>query len=70
MTSTDVLLVPSPQTPASADMVQSVNVLDRSIKQRRESDTSLINWWLYTLLVGPVTFHIYTIVLFFKRIAQ
>ena len=51
-------------------MVQSVNVLDRSIKQRRESDTSLINWWLYTLLVGPVTFHIYTIVLFFKRIGR
>jgi hypothetical protein len=70
MTSTDVLPVPSPQTPASADMVQSVNVLDRSIKQRRESDTSLINWWLYTLLVGPVTFHIYTIVLFFKRIGR
>jgi hypothetical protein len=70
MTSMDVVPVPSRQTPASADMVQSVTGLDRSIKQRRDSDVSLINWWLYMLLVGPFTFGIYGAVLFFKRIGR
>jgi hypothetical protein len=60
----------SSQVPASADMVQSVTTLDRSIKQRRDSDTTLINYWLYFFIVGPFTFHIYTIVLFFKRIGR
>ena len=30
-------------------------------------DVPLINWWLYTLIVAPVTFGIYSIVVFFKR---
>lgn len=57
-----------PQTPASADMMQSVTLLDRAIKQRRDTDSILMNWWLYFFLVSWVTFGIYTIVLFFKRI--
>ena len=55
-------------TPASADMVQSVTTLDRSIKARRDSDTSLINYWLYLFIVNLVTFGIYGLVLWFKRI--
>src|SRR5438270_4550052 len=58
----------TPQAPASTDMVQSVTLLDRAIKQRRDTDTILMNWWLYFFLVSWVTFGIYTIVLFFKRI--
>jgi hypothetical protein len=61
---------PSTQIPASADMVQSVTTLDRAIKQRRDSDTTLINYWLYFFIVGPFTLHIYTIILFFKRIGR
>jgi hypothetical protein len=57
-------------SPASADMVQSVTTLDRSIKQRRDSDTPLINYWLYFFLVSWVTFGIYGLVLFFKRISR
>lgn len=56
------------RAPAPADMVQSVTLLDRAIKQRRDTDTILMNWWLYTLLVSWVTLGIYTIVVFFKRI--
>ncbi|HJU36331.1 MAG TPA: DUF4234 domain-containing protein [Gaiellaceae bacterium] len=59
---------PASHIPAGADMVQSVTVLDRAIKQRRDTDTILMNWWLYFFLVSWVTFGIYTLVLFFKRI--
>lgn len=52
----------------NADLVQSVTQIDRAIKLRRDNDVSLINWWLYVLLVSWVTFGIYAIVLFFKRI--
>lgn len=51
-------------------MVQSVTVLDRAIKQRRDTDTVLMNWWLYFFLVSWVTFGIYSLVLFFKRITR
>lgn len=60
----------APQTPASADMVQSVTLLDRAIKQRRDSDTTLVNYWLYFFLLSWVTFGIYGIYLFFKRIGR
>ncbi|MBV8064142.1 MAG: DUF4234 domain-containing protein [Actinobacteria bacterium] len=56
--------------PASADMVQSVTILDRAIKQRRDSDITLVNWWLYFLFLSWITFGIYTIYLFFKRIGR
>jgi len=48
-------------------MVQSVTNLDRAIKMRRDSDTQLMNYWLYFFLVSWVTFGIYGLVLFFKR---
>lgn len=66
--------VPAPvqesQTPVSADMVQAVTRIDRSIKERRDSDTILMNYWLYFFLVSWVTFGIYALVLFFKRITR
>lgn len=56
------------QTPATADMVQVVTKIDRAIKERRDTDTPLINYWLYFFLVLWVTFGIYGLVLFFQRI--
>jgi hypothetical protein len=58
------------QTPASADMVQTVTRIDRAVKQRRNSDTTLMNYWLYLFVVSWVTLGIYGIVLFFKRIGR
>src|SRR3954447_19994928 len=60
----------APQVPATADMISSVTRLDRSIKLRRDSDAILINYWLYFFLVSWVTFGIYALVLFFKRIGR
>ena len=48
-------------------MIQAVQKIERSIKERREVDVPFMNWWLYTLIVNPVTFGIYGIVMFFKR---
>jgi uncharacterized protein DUF4234 len=56
------------QEPTSADLMQSVTRIDRAVKERRDSDTTLINYWLYFFLVSWVTFGIYSLVLFFKRI--
>jgi hypothetical protein len=56
--------------PANADLIQSVTRLDRAIKDRRDSDVELTNWWLYALLLSWVTFGIYTLYLFFKRISR
>jgi hypothetical protein len=49
-------------------MVHTVTTIDRAIKERRDVDTELVNWWLYILLLSWITFGIYGIVLFFKRI--
>ena len=48
-------------------MIQAVQKIERSIKARREVDVPFMNWWLYTLIVNPVTLGIYGIVMFFKR---
>jgi len=53
---------------ANHDMTHSVTKLDRSIKQRRNVDETLINWWLFHFIVNPVTFGVYGIILYFKRI--
>lgn len=55
-------------SPASGDITHTVTKLDRAIKQRRDIDEPLINWWLYVLLISWVTFGIYSLYLFFKRI--
>lgn len=58
------------QIPVSADIAQAEAKIERGIKQRRTSDTTLINYWLYVFLVSWVTFGIYGLVLFFKRISR
>lgn len=69
--------VPTPATPgqaggvaATADLVQPVTQIDRAVKERRDSDTQLVNYWLYLFLLGPVTLGIYGLFLFFKRITR
>jgi hypothetical protein len=52
---------------AGADIVHSVTKIERAIKARSQSDTTLINYWLYFFLVSWVTAGIYPIVLYFKR---
>src|SRR2546421_2746649 len=61
---------PATQSPASADTTQLVTRIDRAVKQRRDSDTTLMNYWLYFFLVSWVTFGIYGLVLLFKRIGR
>jgi len=56
--------------PVSTDLIQSVTRLDRSIKERRDSDVQLVNWWLYWLLLSWVTLGIYALYLYFKRITR
>ncbi|MGH2910007.1 MAG: DUF4234 domain-containing protein [Solirubrobacteraceae bacterium] len=53
---------------AGTDLIESVTRLDRAIKERRESDQTFVNWWLYVLLLSWVTFGIYGLFLYFKRI--
>lgn len=56
--------------PGPADLLPSVTRLDRAIKERRESDVRLVNWWLYFLVISWVTFYIYSLYLYFKRIVR
>lgn len=62
--------VPFRQSTSPPPTIQSVQQLDRSVKARREIDVPLVNWWLYVLLVAPVTLWIYSVYLFFKRITR
>ena len=48
-------------------MIQAVQKIERSIKERREVDVPFMNWLLYILIINPVTLGIYGIVMFFKR---
>jgi hypothetical protein len=70
----DLTPEPTPEggdkAPLKADMTQAVTRVERSIKERRDTDTTLINWWLYFFIVGPFTLHIYTWVLYFKRVSR
>jgi Domain of unknown function (DUF4234) len=59
---------PAGQAPVSADLAQVVTKIDRSIKERRDSDAIFINYWLYLFVVSWVTVGIYGLILFFKRI--
>jgi len=48
-------------------MIQSVLRIERAVKERRDVDVPLVNWWLYILLLNWITGGIYSIYLFFKR---
>jgi hypothetical protein len=51
-------------------LMQEVQKIERSIKERREVDIPLINYWLQLFIITPVTMGIYGLILFFKRIGR
>ena len=55
---------------SNPDLIQSVTRLDRAIKERRDTDDQLVNWWLYFLLLSWITLGLYSIYVFFKRISR
>lgn len=74
MTDTRSTLEPPPPAgtvgaPAT-DVIQRVNRIDRAIKARRDSDDQLVNWWLYFLVLSWVTFGVYGIYVYVKRIGR
>jgi hypothetical protein len=56
--------------PVSGDMLQLVTRLDRFIKERRDTDLTFMNYWLYFFVVSWVTFGIYGIVIYFRRMKR
>ncbi len=51
-------------------MYQSVNQIEKSIKDRNGVDVPLTNFWLYILLLNFLTLGIYGIIMFFKQIGR
>lgn len=51
-------------------MTQEVLQIERSIKERREWDVKLTNFWLTMLILSPITLGIYPLVLLFKQIIR
>ncbi len=56
--------------PASTDLIATVTKLDRAIKVRRDTDVEFVNWWVYFLLLSWVTFGIYPLYIYFKRMIR
>ncbi|MBO0768475.1 MAG: DUF4234 domain-containing protein [Solirubrobacterales bacterium] len=53
-----------------ANPIPSITRLDRSIKERYETDVKLVNWWLYALLLAWVTLGTYALYVLVKRITR
>jgi hypothetical protein len=51
-------------------MNQEVLRIERSVRDRNDSDKVLINYWLYFFLLSWITFGIMGLVLFFQRIGR
>lgn len=51
-------------------MIQCVQRIERSIRDRSDVDGPLINYWIYIFILFLLTFGIYSIVLFFQRIGR
>ncbi len=49
-------------------MIQAIQKIERSIRERRINDVNFVNYWLYIFILNPITFGIYSIILYFKRI--
>lgn len=60
----------TPPAVESADFLHSVTQIDRAIKQRRNSDVEFMNFWLYFLVVAPVTFGIYALIIYYRRMTR
>ncbi len=51
-------------------MMQEILQIEKSIKERRESDIKLTNYWITMFLLSPVTLGIYPLILNFKQIIR
>ena len=51
-------------------MNQEILRIERSIKDRYDTDKILVNYWLYFFLLSWITFGIMSLVLFFQRIGR
>ena len=51
-------------------MIQAVQKIERSIRDRRDNDVPLVNFWLYAFVLSWVTVGIYPIILYFKLIGR
>ncbi|MFW6009297.1 MAG: DUF4234 domain-containing protein [archaeon] len=51
-------------------MRQAIQRTERAIKNRRNTDKSLVNWWLYVLLLSWITAGIYSIVVYYQRLKR
>ncbi len=51
--------------------IPSLQKIERSIKERRDEDASLVNWWLVILVLTPLTLGVYYIYVYlFKRTSR
>ena len=62
--------LPAPRPAQPLVLAQSVQAIDRSVKERNDVDHPLMNWWLAYLIVIPFTFSIYQIVLWFRWVGR
>jgi hypothetical protein len=50
--------------------MQAAQKVERFIKERRQTDEKLVGWVLYVFLLSWITFGVYPIIVFWKRIAR
>lgn len=53
-----------------AAMMLSVVALERSVKERRDREAPLLNWWVATFILSPLTANIYGLVMWFKMVIR
>ena len=49
-------------------MIQDYQKIERSIRNRRDTDTALVSYWVYLFLLSWITFGIYNFILIYKRL--
>lgn len=55
---------------AGAATAQSAARVEQAIRQRSDTDTKFLNWWLYTFLVSWITLGIAGIYFFYRRMSR
>ena len=51
-------------------MVQEAQKIERSIRERRDTDVPLVNYWIYVLVLSWLTLGIFPIIVYFQRIIR
>lgn len=57
-----------PPSNLQPSQIQAVSLVERYIRERRDTDRPLVSWGLYFFLLSWVTFGIYPIVIFYRRL--